>query len=190
MNNSVFLSPHRSRSFQVGASLIEVLVAILILSFGMLSLGSMMAYAVQLPKLAGYRAKAVTLAVEHIERMRANKGAFQAGTYNEALSYTGKDGTIDNLTGYDCVYPGCDATKIAYQDRMYTLRAVRRELPLGGMLVQRDVASGIDDGNLWIVWNEPTTFGALDAANSDNCPAEVAEFTDPKPRCLYVRFKL
>ena len=47
---------------QTGASLIEVLVAVLILSFGMLSLGGMMAYGVQLPKLAAYRADAATLA--------------------------------------------------------------------------------------------------------------------------------
>lgn len=62
---------------QSGATLIEVLVAILILSFGMLSLGAMMSFAVQLPKLSGYRSTATNLASSYVERIRANPIGFQ-----------------------------------------------------------------------------------------------------------------
>ena len=41
----------KNQTTQIGASLIEVLVAMLILAFGMLSLSSMLSLAVQLPKL-------------------------------------------------------------------------------------------------------------------------------------------
>jgi len=58
----------------------------------------------------------------------------------------------------------------------------------------RDSSSGTastTDGNLWIVWQEPSTYAALDPSSSDNCPTQVTEtYTDPRPRCLYVRFKL
>ena len=53
---------------QRGATLIEVLVAVLILSFGLLSLGAMLSYAVQLPKLSGHRMIATNIASDHIER--------------------------------------------------------------------------------------------------------------------------
>ena len=62
-----------------GTSLIEVLVAMLLLSVGMLSLAAMVSYAVQMPKLAGYRAAAVNLAAEEIARMRANPSGFSDG---------------------------------------------------------------------------------------------------------------
>lgn len=172
---------------QAGASLIEVLVAILLLSFGMLSLGSMLAYAVQLPKLAGNRAMATTLASGHIERMRSNTTGFRDGNYDENLSY---NNTFNVPSLNECAYPDCTTTSLATMDKAYTNRALRKELPAGGMRVERDTASGLTDGNLWIIWNEPATFAALNPTNSDNCPPQVADFVDPKPRCLYVRFKL
>ena len=73
---------------QTGASLIEVLVAILILSFGMLSLGAMMSFGVQLPKLSGYRATATSLAAGYTERVRANPNAFTNNLYTAALNET------------------------------------------------------------------------------------------------------
>ena len=63
-------------SRQSGATLLEVLVTVLILSFGMLALGGMMAYAIQLPKMSGNRATAMMLAASHVERMRANTAGF------------------------------------------------------------------------------------------------------------------
>ena len=57
---------HSSRSRQSGVLLIEALVAMLVLSFGMLAVGSMLSYAIQLPKMSGYRAQAVNLAAGHV----------------------------------------------------------------------------------------------------------------------------
>jgi hypothetical protein len=62
--------PHPIRSRQGGASLIEVLVAVLILSFGLLSLGAMLSLSVQMPKLSGFRTTATNIASDHIERIR------------------------------------------------------------------------------------------------------------------------
>lgn len=172
---------------QSGSSLIEVLVAVLILSFGMLSLGGMLAYAVQMPKLAALRATATNLAASHIERMRANITGFQNGSYDEGLSY---NGTSTQVALNNCTYPSCTATSLATMDKAATLSALRRELPAGGLRMERDAAAGPTDGNLWIIWQEPTTFASISALSSDNCPAALALFTNPRPRCLYVRFKL
>ena len=175
---------------QSGASLIEVLVAILILSFGMLALGGMMAYAVQMPKLAAYRATATNLAASHIERMRANPAGFRAGNYSETMTFNATLPTVS-----PCVYPACAADSIAAFDKNETNRALLRDLPSGGMRMTCTGACTALDGDLWVIWREPSTFAALDALNSDECPNPAAsptftEFPTPKPRCLRLRFKL
>ena len=170
--------------------MIEVLVAILVLSFGMLAIAGIQSYAVQLPKISGFRAMASNLAMGHIEKMRANKVGFANGSYDETLSY---DGTNNTIALQDCAYPSCTASTLAAMDRAATNNALRTALPAGGMRMVRDNGAGVPStttGNLWVIWNEPETFAALNPSNVDNCPAEVASFTRPKPRCLYIRFTL
>ena len=199
--------PHTKRpSFhQSGASLIEVLVAVLILSFGMLALGGMLSYAVQMPKLSGYRSSATTIAAAHIERMRANIAGFTSGQYASA-SIVGEPHTYDvqtwktlQLHPIACLYPNCNSNSIAWADINETHAALRRELP--GFAGMRVTCSGAcnsmaaPEGDIWIIWSDPSTFAALDAGNSDECPnpsdaPTFTPFTAPKPRCLHLRFKL
>ena len=170
--------------------MIEVLVSIFILSFGMLALGAMLSFAVQMPKLSGYRATATNLAAAHVERIRANPNGFIANAYSSALSY---DEAFNSLSLDPCKYPDCDASTLARMDNAATNQAARRDLPAGGMILKCDtsVCASNSYGNLWIVWQQPSTYAAIDPGSSDNCPSEVTEtYTDPKPRCLYVRFKI
>jgi type IV pilus assembly protein PilV len=182
----------KPRQQQTGASLLEVLIATLILSFGLLSMGIIMASAIQMPKLSAMKATATHLATSHIDRIRANAAGFAAGQYDQALSY---DGTSSVPSLSDCSYPNCTPDTLALMDKAFTLRALRQQLPSGGMLLQRDTTTGSTtsvDGNLWIIWQEPGSFNGLNnTATSDNCPAEVSSgFTDPVPRCIYIRFRI
>jgi type IV pilus assembly protein PilV len=175
---------------QSGASLIEVLVAILILSFGMLSLGAMLSFAVQLPKLSGYRATAANLASDHIERIRANPEGFAANAYTSSLSY---DGTNDAIALAECAYPNCTSATLATMDIAASRNSARVNLPAGGMIVKCGAGACTKGtaGEIWIVWQEPDTFAALSGSSNDNCPTEVTgTYTNPAPRCLYVRFKV
>jgi type IV pilus assembly protein PilV len=183
---------HMNHHTQAGASLIEVLVAILILSFGMLSLGAMLSFSVQLPKLSGYRATAANLASSHIERIRANAAGFADGFYIPPAAPLSYDGMLNIPPLAECTYPNCNEATLATMDNAATNNAVRIELPAGGMLLTCDTTpcSSGSAGNLWIMWQEPSTYAALNPTDSDNCPTEVSGFTNPKPRCLYVRFKL
>lgn len=181
-----------SKRKQLGASLIEVLISILILSFGLLSMGGMMAAAVQLPKLAALRATATSIAANHIDRIRANPAGFAAGQYDENLSY---DGTFSAPASADCTYPNCTLVSLATMDKAAVNRMLRQQLPAGGMRLERDTSGGTPsttEGNLWIIWQEPGTLAAFNnIANSDPCPSQVTSaFTNPAPRCLYMRFKL
>jgi type IV pilus assembly protein PilV len=188
---------------QLGASLLEVLVAILILSFGMLALSGMLAFSVQMPKMAAYRATATALAASHIERMRANPQGFRNGSYAETMSYN--DGSkLDppqDVTSL-CTYAAtkyCTPDTMADRDKHETKYLLQKQLtPTAGMRVRCSGAAPVCtdlDGDLWIMWQEPSTFASLDTTTSDECPASgvaptFTPFTSPKPRCLHVRFKL
>lgn len=189
LNRPIASSPQRR---QLGVTLIEVLVAVLILSFGMLSLGAMQAFAVQLQKQSGYRAVATNLASNHIERIRANPLGFQSNSYVSPLNY---DGTFNSIALNPCAYPACTSATLATMDIAATQQAARTLLPAGGMLLTCDTnpCGGGSYGNLWIIWQVPATDTSptLGLAASDDCPATVVStFTDPKPRCLYVRFRI
>ncbi len=175
---------------QAGSSLIEVLVAILLLSFGMLALGAMMSFAVQAPKLSGYRAVATNLAAGYIGRIRANPGGFASNAYTSSLSY---DGTFTAISLATCNYPTCTEATLATMDIAAAQRAARQELPAGGMILRCEggACTANSYGNLWIVWQEPGSFDTNPFGSSDNCPTEVTgTYTSPQPRCLYVRFSI
>jgi type IV pilus assembly protein PilV len=169
---------------QGGASLLEVLIALLILSFGMLGLSGMLGSAVQMSKLSGYRSSAMMLAAGHVERMRANVEGFKAGAYGENMTY---NASIAPASA--CAYPTCDAAAIASLDKYETNTALRRALPLGGMRLTCDGACTSGEGDLWVMWQEPSTFAALDSSENDECPLPPSSFTI-QPRCIHVKFKL
>jgi type IV pilus assembly protein PilV len=201
----------KNQTTQIGASLIEVLVAMLILAFGMLSLSSMLSLAVQLPKLSAYRATAANLASSHVERMRANPEGFAnpdgvtGGSYTAALNETTWDVTTPAVatppTGADCSFAGtqCTPTTLAIADIYAFRNTIRRELPAGDMITKcTNPTTGAaaapclrtSVGELWIVWQEPSTFALLDSS-AGNCPAEATTaYSNPAPTCLYVRFKV
>lgn len=175
---------------QHGATLIEVLIAILILSFGLLALGAMLSFSVQMPKLSGYKTIATNIASDYVERIRANTEGYIAGNYSQPLSY---DGSFNEITLNNCTYPNCTAAQLAGMDVAAIQRKVRAELPAGGILMKCEggVCNLNSYGELWVVWQEPSTNAVLNATTSDNCPTEVTgTYTNPAPRCLYVRFKL
>lgn len=180
--------------FQAGSSLIEVMVAMLVLAFGMLSLAAMTSFAVQMPKLSGYRATAVNLASEHIDRMRANPTGFSIGGYDKPSSYSTSRVVLEMEETDFCDYPTCDPSSLSTMDDTVTKIAVRAQLPAGGVLMLRDGSAGslsLTDGNIWIMWQEPDSSTPVSSNTSDNCPDEVTQkYASSNPRCLYVRFKL
>lgn len=174
---------------ECGLTLIEVLISILVLSFGILGLSAMFAYAVQAPRLATYRSVALNIASSHIDKIRANIAGFYDGNYQKPMSY---DGTFNPIGVVSCAYPTCSPAALADMDSSETSATARRELPAGGILLTCDPGpcGPTSMGNLWVIWQEPQTLSVLHATSTDICPDEVtSSFTNPAPRCAYVRFK-
>lgn len=94
-----------------GISLIEMLIALLVLSFGLLGLAGLQAYSLRNNSGAYYRSIANALAYDIVDRMRANRAvAVAAGTgYNITLA-TNK--------------PAPSATDVRQQDQFEWLTAI------------------------------------------------------------------
>lgn len=71
-----------------GFSLLEVLVAIVVLSIGLLGLAGLMASGLKNAHSAYHRTQATWLAYDVLDRMRANRQVALAGGYNLALGAT------------------------------------------------------------------------------------------------------
>jgi len=75
---SVFSSPARSRGF----SLLEVLIALLVLAFGLLGFALLQTMNVRFVQSSNYRTQATNLAYDLLDQMRSNR--YQAHWYNGA----------------------------------------------------------------------------------------------------------
>lgn len=85
------------RHTQQGATLLEVLVAVVILSVGLLGMAGLQATSVQANQGAYYRSQASILANDMADRMRANRDRALAGDYG--MSDFPTSSTSNGVTG-------------------------------------------------------------------------------------------
>jgi type IV pilus assembly protein PilV len=98
--------PHR------GFSLIEVLVALLVLSIGLLGLAALQTTSLQFNTGSYYRTQATFLAYDIIDRMRANSVGVIAGNYNVTTPTAAATAKADTTV---CT-TGCNTTDLAKYD--------------------------------------------------------------------------
>ncbi len=81
-------TPRRDHGF----GMLEVLVAVLVLSVGLLGLAGLQASSVRNTHSAYLRSQASILAYDMLDRMRANAAAIESGAYTVGLGGTGNGG--------------------------------------------------------------------------------------------------
>lgn len=175
-----------------GASLIEVLVTVLILSVGLLAMGAMMAYAVQSPKASGNRSVAISAGTNMIERMRSNattaSPVFSISSYATA-TFSATFPTSTALTS-SCTFPNCTQATMAAMDIALVQQQLSQQIPPAGMTIEMTNAAS-NEGRLWIIWQEAATFSTYSTSQSDNCPSAITGLSlSPTPRCVFLPFKL
>ena len=179
---------------QTGSSLIEILIAVVLLSFGMLSLAGMQAFAVAANKNTSNRGLAVALAADYADTIRANPGAFAAGNYDKAASFSATDASVPAVaSGSYCAFPNCTVGQVANYEQAMMNSRLKANLRAGTFALVRPVESGIASitkADLWIMWHEQRGSATESSENSfDNCPAAIAA-QSPLPRCFYMRVSL
>jgi type IV pilus assembly protein PilV len=94
---------------QSGFTLIEVLVALVVLSIGLLGIAKLVLFGVRANDSAYLRTQAVNLAYGVLDNMRANNTVAQAGGYNVALGPYAAPGQLCNAVAAPCGGPAVAA---------------------------------------------------------------------------------
>lgn len=111
------VSRRRARGF----TLVEVLVALLVFSIGLIGLGASMTLAIRSNNVAGQRTQAVFLAESLMDMMRANDQGVWAALYDG-------DYPVGGATNCNS---GCNFNELAQRDRAEWSLMLQRSLPNG-----------------------------------------------------------
>jgi type IV pilus assembly protein PilV len=140
--NNLKLRARRQRGF----SLVEVLIALVIMSVGMLGIAGLYVKSMQAGRTSMFRHNAVTLAGDVADRIRANPRA--------ANAYTAANGTDNN-----CILGGTDCTpaEMAANDILVWKDQAANSLPGGDVTIVLTPAAGVVPPiyQVTISWNEP-----------------------------------
>jgi type IV pilus assembly protein PilV len=180
---------------QTGVSLIEVLVAILIVALGILSMAIMQTKVTRLSKTSEARTMGNMLAADLADRMRANPDGVTAGAYAFSTAIpTGATSPSFSVTAQcNASTSSCNANQLAQFDLSDWRERVFRSLPSGWARISAyDSANHAHD--LWLIWQEPDERTTAQSPVLDTCPNGIAPSTSngvsTAIRCMYFRINL
>jgi type IV pilus assembly protein PilV len=136
---------------QRGLSMIEVLVTLTIVAFGLLGLLGLQARALSFQKDSFDRKAAAELVAQLGERMRANQLGFLAGSYT--LTFT--EAAATPAAAAACAAP-CTSAQVAAMDLNRWQIELRRRIPSASAYIRWDAANPTWV-NVSIGWLEPQT---------------------------------
>ena len=151
---------------QFGFSMVEVLVAIVVLSFGLLGLAGLQADGLRSNNDAYMKSQATLLAYDMLDRMRANMQGVENGFYDNLFSSTPSDP--------GCVNSGCTIQQMSQHDAYEWSEKIAELLPGGQGLV-----SGSGSGSIFtitVMWDERRT-GVAGTSCSGNPQVDLTCFT-------------
>ncbi|MGA9851434.1 MAG: type IV pilus modification protein PilV [Gammaproteobacteria bacterium] len=148
--------PQRGRDFQgaaAGFSLLEVLIALVILSVGLLGIAALTSTSLKSNDSAYMRTQATALAYSIIDRMRANQTEAINGDYNIAIG-TPAPGSSTACTGggANCSSPALAAFDLAQWK--LALASPTNGLPLGDGSIVTATVGGVTTVTVTVLWND------------------------------------
>ena len=173
---------HPALARQRGVTLVEVLIAMLLMSFGVLAMTAMQAHAIQHRQTTDSRARATLLAHDLADRMRANTAPLgDWGAYD--LSAAAASAASAAPPSADA----CQGSAVCTFDEMAAADLAQWQQQLAGSLPQgrghvRTVGAQAD---VWVIWDEADQAGTQ---AHDSCPTGLS--LGAHTRCLYLRIAL
>lgn len=146
-----------------GFSLLEVLIALVILSVGLLGIAAMLSTTLKSNDSAYMRSQATILAYNIIDRMRANPIGATNGDYNIAMG-TPAPGSGTVCTGGGA---GCGSALLADYDLTQwkkTLASSSNGLPNGDGSIVTSQLGGVNLVTVTVLWNDSRAGHALGTA--------------------------
>ena len=137
---------------QRGFTLLEVLIALLVLSIGLLGLAALQTVGLRSNQMASMRTQAIQTAYDISDRMRANPEGVDNQDY--VIATTDADPTY--TASEDCELIDCDATQMATYD-LALWRDKVRELPGGQSQIVRSVVGTVVIHTITVFWDEERT---------------------------------
>lgn len=200
--NLLPLQPWLSHRFasprETGSSMIEVLVAILLVSVGLLGIAGLSGATFSYNKVSQLRLTGIALVNDYADRARVNIFGYDRGGYDINLN--------DNFAGTAVSVPDANldldpsdpanaitaADGLAAADIDQFLRSVRSRLPQGDAVVMSRPGATARDMDVWLLWKEPqadagdTLFGA----GQGNCPNNLSTAAKAEYSCMYFKVGL
>ena len=166
-----------------GFSLVEVMVAVLVLSVGLLGLAALQSRAMGHNQAAIYRTQATNLANQLLDMARSHRGEVTdaggsplAPNYNVLLLLSATNGTwsaiADPILAVDAAC--LSTTNPVRCDRERWLNSVRASLPQGRARTQFNAASG--EITIEVCWRDIRAVGDSGTAASSNCTLDSEGF--------------
>lgn len=163
---------------QRGLSMIEVLVSLTIVAFGLLGLAGLQARSMSFQKDSFDRKAATELATQLSERVMANYDGYRAGDY--VLAMLPVDATPVAVPACATVQ-NCTASEIAARDWAMWRIDLRRRLPVSAAYLETPLVNGQRvELRLTLAWQE----GQQTDGNADPvCSQPPVNIQDPTYRC-------
>jgi type IV pilus assembly protein PilV len=161
------LCPSGSKRVE-GFSLIEVLIALMILSVGSLGIAAMMALSLQNKNNAYSRAQASDLAYSILDRMRANHATAIQHGYDIALGAAPVNPPSDSCIG---IAADCSPKQIADLDLAQWKHGLAAILPSGDGSIRTAALDQMTEVTITIQWNDRRSGQAAETANGTAAPA-------------------
>ena len=114
-----------NRTGNQGFTLLEVLIAVVVLSVGLLGVASLQALGQQSNHSAYLRSQTTALAYDMIDRMRANHAGVKSGDYNSI------DTTANTYNDPGCASSTCSPSQMAQYDKYDWQQELATQLPSG-----------------------------------------------------------
>jgi len=160
---------------QRGISMVEVLVSLIVVAFGLLGLAGLQARSMSFQKDSFDRKAATEVAAQLTERVIANYDGFRTGRYDRTML----PAAATPVAIPACADPmNCSASEIADRDWAMWQIDVRRRLPVSGAYLAAPANSV--ELTLTLAWQE----GQATDGNADPiCSAAPVNIQDPTFRC-------